>query len=126
MSAPDPQVLHEDEWPEAFDQRSGAKIRQFPAHGTYAGNQRHAKYRIPMCDPCRRAGVEYMRDLRRSKRMAAGKTTDTGRLAVLTVSLRALIEKWRTEAFEDARDAQATAIERCADELERAIGDGRG
>lgn len=42
-------------------------------HGTTAGWNRHNRDHIPMCDPCRKAHADYMRDYRRNNTQAREK-----------------------------------------------------
>lgn len=50
------------------------------AHGTYAGLQQHNKAKEPVCQPCREAGRQYMREYRRRDRnYGASRTDNPGR-----------------------------------------------
>lgn len=54
-------------------------VRDWIAHGTYSGYQMHRKRGEPMCDDCRTAGNEYMREYRRTNRDTKEKRLSSAR-----------------------------------------------
>ena len=60
-------------WRENYElrKRRGRKVFEFTPDkgGTNAGYARHYFYKVPACEPCRRAAAQYMAD-RRAKRSA--------------------------------------------------------